>query len=82
MGVYEKKTKKKRNDVIEKAKSFFGPNDLGLTIASEDECCLTFEGGGGHVTISLTEEAGSSETTVEVETREWDFQAKKFIQSL
>jgi hypothetical protein len=80
MGVYEKKVKKDKKEIIEKAKTFFGPGGLALTIASDDECCITFEGGGGHVTVTLTEQEGSPETTVEVQTREWDFQAKKFLQ--
>ena len=81
MIVLEKKTKKKQNELMKKAKSFFGPGGEGLAISSESDCCIAFTGGGGHVTVTVSEE-DSDHTRIEVESREWDFQAKKFLESL
>ena len=81
MIVLEKKTKKKRDELLKKAKLFFGPEGEGLTISSEGNCCITFDGGGGFVTVTITEEE-SGHTRVEIESREWDYQAKKFLETL
>ncbi len=43
----------------------------------QDECCVTFEGGGGHVSVAICEKGKGSE--VELETREWDYQAREFM---
>lgn len=64
------------SDVLSRAEQYFGEGGLGLEITSQDNCCLSLEGGGGHVTVTVTEGA---KTAVEVETREWDYQVKKFI---
>lgn len=37
---------------------------------------VCFEGGGGHVTVVACE---NEETEIEIETREWDYQVKKFL---
>jgi len=81
MIVLEKKTKKKRDELMKKAKSFFGPGGEGLTISSEGDCCITFQGGGGHVTVTVSEE-DSSYTRIKIESREWEFQVKKFLETL
>lgn len=69
-------TKLSTSDVLSRAEQYFGEGGLGLEITSQDNCCLSLEGGGGHVTVTVTEGA---KTAVEVETREWDYQVKKFI---
>ena len=81
MIVLEKKSKKKRDELIKKAKSFFGPGGEGLAISSESDCCIAFVGGGGHVTVTLSEE-NSNYTRIKLESREWDYQVKKFLETL
>ena len=68
MIVLGKETKKKRDELLKKAKSFFGPGGEGLTISSEGNCCITFDGGGGFVTVTITEEE-SGHTRIKVESR-------------
>ncbi len=64
-------------EVIKRAVKFFGPNGYGLEVKEEDKCCGQFEGGGGGVrVIASTEKKGS---TVDIESREWDYQVKEFI---
>jgi hypothetical protein len=77
MVVLEKKTKKKTDEVLRKAKLFFGSEGEGLVISSEGDCCITFEGSGGYVTVTVSGE--SVNTRIKVESREWDYQAKKFL---
>ncbi len=75
-----KESKLKPNEAIKKAVSFFGPDGLGLELMEEDSCNAYFEGGGGSVRVSAaTSKKGSS---VDVESVEWDYQAKQFIEKL
>ncbi|MFP4618142.1 MAG: hypothetical protein ACLFMZ_04805 [Spirochaetaceae bacterium] len=78
MLVLENKTKKKVEDILNEARSFFGPQGEGLSLISEQDCCITFEGGGGHITISITGQEAHN-NIVEVESKEWDYQAKQFL---
>ena len=77
MPVYGVKTKKRPQEVVEQAKEYFGAGGLGLSLATENPCCVTFEGGGGHVSVAASQEEGSTE--VELETREWDYHVKRFM---
>ena len=81
MIVLEKITSEKRENLIRKAKSFFGSGGIGLDISSEGNCCITFTGGGGYVTVTVKEDQ-AEKSRIEVETREWDYQAKKFLEIL
>lgn len=74
---YGATTRKSPEEVIEQAKGYFGEDGLGLTLTAENPCCATFEGGGGHVSVTATREDDMTE--VELETREWDYQVKKFM---
>jgi hypothetical protein len=73
---YGTETKLKPAEVLERAAEYFGEGGLGLDIGSRDDCCVSFEGGGGHVTVTAVE---GQKTAVDIETREWDYQVKKFM---
>ena len=70
------RTKAAEKEVIEQLKNYFGKGGLGLALTEEGPQCLTFEGGGGHVTATLCPEEGK--TRVNLVTQEWDFQVKQF----
>ncbi len=72
----ECKTKLTQENVIECAKRFFGEGGLGLKLTEETPQCLTFEGGGGFVMVTLCSE--EEETRVDLVTKEWDYQVKRF----
>jgi len=76
----EVKTRLNEKEMIEKLKAFFGKGGLGLALTEEGPQCLTFEGGGGHVTATLCSEAGK--TRVNLVTQEWDYQVKTFASGL
>jgi hypothetical protein len=63
-------------EALEQALADFGPGGLGLQITSQNNLDLVFQGGGGH--IAVTAQPGA-ETTLELETREWDYAVEKFM---
>ena len=77
MALYSVRTNKSPEQVIERAKDYFGEDGLGLELSGENPCCVTLEGGGGHVSVTASE--GENKTEVELETREWDYHVKKFM---
>jgi hypothetical protein len=72
---YEVQTYMTPEEVLEEALSFFGVG-LDLELQSRGIGALHFVGGGGHVTITVKDEAPVS---VELETREWDAQVEEFM---
>ncbi len=79
MARYSANTKLSSEDVFKKAKAFFG-GTWGLSESGQEGCCLSFVGGGGHVTVTATPvEKG---TDVEMDTQEWDYQVLRFMGEL
>jgi hypothetical protein len=79
MSAYAVETKMSTDEAVEAAVKYFGETGLGLDLVDRDPCCARFEGGGGHVSVRV--ETGEK-TTVNLETREWDFHVKRFMQSI
>jgi hypothetical protein len=63
-------------EALEQALADFGSNGLGLQLMSQTNLSLVFQGGGGH--IAVTAEPGAT-TTLEIETREWDYGVQQFM---
>ncbi len=74
------KTKVSQEEAMKRLKKFFGKGGLGLDVTEEAPQCLTFEGGGGHVTATLCQEEGK--IRINLVTQEWENQVKKFASSL
>jgi hypothetical protein len=74
------KTKLSQEEAMKQLKKFFGKGGLGLDVTEETPQCLTFEGGGGHVTATLCPEGGK--ICINLVTQEWENQVKKFASSL
>jgi len=75
-----KKSKLSSEEAIKRAVAFFGPKGYGLTVKEQNPTCVNFEGGGGRVQVTAcSEEKG---TSVEVESREWDYQAREFLRKI
>jgi hypothetical protein len=64
-------------EVLERAERYFGPGGLGLQVAERRTTRLVLEGGGGGVEVSAEPTATGS--NVELESREWDNQARSFL---
>lgn len=75
-----KESKLKPDQVIKRAVDFFGAKGYGLILKEEDESSAYLEGAGGGVRVSTARTKKGS--TVDVEAREWEIQAKDFIASL
>ena len=77
MAAYGTYTKLTPSQTIERAVEYFGPGGLGLQIAGREDCCVSFEGGGGHVSVNTI--SGENHTEVELTTREWDYHVRRFM---
>jgi hypothetical protein len=73
-----KKSKLSPEETIKRAVAFFGPGGLGMKITEQTPTCAYFRGiGESYVNVTTcVEEKG---TSVEVESREWDKEAKEFM---
>jgi hypothetical protein len=66
-------------EVIERAKKFF-EGGYGLKVRESSADGAAFEGGGGGVVINVVPDGKGS--TVEIESHEWDYQAKEFLRQI
>lgn len=66
--------------ILEDAIELFGPNGWGLAVREQDENCASFTGGGGHLSVLTRETERGSE--IEIETREWNYQAQQFLEKV
>ena len=73
-------TRKSPKIIIDKASEFFGKGGAGLDEKERGSCCIYFEGIGGHVFVSIVED--EKQRNVDVETREFEYQAKQFLRRL
>jgi hypothetical protein len=77
---YQATTEKSPQEAIERALAYFGPQGVGLELIDQSAMCLLFEGGGGHVSIVAC--PGEKQTTLELETREWDYAVRQFMEQV
>ncbi|MEJ2208723.1 MAG: hypothetical protein P8129_06765 [Anaerolineae bacterium] len=80
----EVESKLPRNEVVERATKFFGPDGWGMEVTERADCCARFEGGGGQVFVQTTPRRGESGeqlsgSRVEIQGREWERQIKEFL---
>jgi hypothetical protein len=75
-----KKSGLNTDEIIAKASRYFGKGGEGLDETESGPCCISFSGAGGFVTVTVYEKANERE--VDVETREFEYQAKQFLRSL
>jgi hypothetical protein len=75
-----KKTRLNTDEILAKASRYFGKGGEGLDEMERGPCCISFGGGGGYVTVTVFEKTEQQE--VEVETREFEYQVKRFLESL
>ena len=73
-------TKLDRDEVIKRAVAFFGPTGYGLEVTEEATGCASFKGGGGGVEVIANFEG--EKTTVDLTSREWDYQVKEFLDKI
>lgn len=74
------KTKLSPEEAVKRAVEFFGPGGYGLKVMEQSTNCASFEGGGGGVEVTACTE--EKRTSVELFSREWDYQVKEFIRKI
>jgi hypothetical protein len=77
---YEVTTGLSQQEAMARAKEYFGPRGVGLEVIDEQEACVTFQGGGGHV--SVVARPAEHKTSLELETREWDYAVRQFMEKV
>jgi hypothetical protein len=63
-------------EALERTVIYFGPGGLGLAVTSQTPLSVILQGGGGYVAVSVQP---GGETTLELETREWDYAVRQFM---
>ena len=75
-----KQTRLKPADIIDRASDFFGEGGEALEEKVRNPCCISFEGAGGYVAVTVVDE--DNHRMVDVETREFEYQAKRFLEKI
>ena len=75
-----KQTRLKPPDIIVSAAEYFGKGGEGLEEKERNLCCISFEGAGGYVAVSVVEE--DKHRTVDIESREFEYQVKRFLETI
>jgi len=75
-----KKSRLNPDEILVKACRYFGKGGEGLDETERGPCCISFSGAGGYVTVTVSERSDRRE--VDVETREFEYQAKRFLDSV
>jgi hypothetical protein len=75
-----KKSRVNPDEILERASRYFGKGGEGLEEIERGPCCISFEGAGGYVTVTVAKENDAVE--VDVECREFEYQAKRFLGSV
>jgi hypothetical protein len=71
------KSKLKPDEIIKRAVNFFGPGGYGLGVKEQTSGYVCLEGGGGVVEVIASAEGKGA--SVELVSREWDYQVKEFL---
>ncbi len=77
MLLISKRSRLSPDEIIARASSYFGKTGERLDETERGSCCISFSGGGGYLTIMVCEKDNMRE--VDVETREFEYQAKQFL---
>ena len=70
----------KPEEVLQKARAFFGPNGVGLALEEGTANSLRFTGAGGFVLVTAAPAEGG--TDVDLQSQEWDYQIKQFLKEI
>jgi hypothetical protein len=68
------------DEIISSASRYFGKGGEGLEETERGSCCISFSGAGGYVAVTVSEEGCHRE--VNVESREFEYQARQFLRSV
>ena len=75
-----KQTRLNPPDIIVRVSEFFGKGGEGLEERERGPCCISFEGAGGYVAVSVVDE--DKHRMIDIETREFEYQVKRFLETI
>lgn len=75
-----RQTRLKPTEIINRASDYFGESGEALEEKERSPCCVSFEGAGGYVVVTVVDE--DNHRKVDVESREFEYQAKRFLKKL
>ena len=75
-----RQTRLKPADILDRASDYFGEGGQALEEKIRNPCCISFEGAGGYVAVTVVDE--DKRRMVDVETREFEYQAKRFLEKI
>ena len=75
-----RQTRLKPAAIIDRASDYFGEGGEGLEENERSLCCISFEGAGGYVAVAVVDE--DKHRLIDVETREFEYQVKRFLERL
>jgi len=75
-----RQTRLKPAAIIDRASDYFGEGGEGLEEKERSLCCISFEGAGGYVAVTVADE--DNHRLIDVETREFEYQVKRFLERL
>ncbi len=64
-------------EILEKASAFFGPGGVGLDVLPRGPFTLVFTSGSGFVLVQAV--PNQKGTDIDIQTREWDYDARRFL---
>jgi len=73
---YEVTTSLTAQEALAQALTYFGHGGQGLEVTSKDDFSLVLQGGGGYVAVTARP---GDKTTLDLETREWDYAVRQFM---
>lgn len=77
-----KETREKPQEILNKAIAFFGENGVGLKLVQQSLNTVQFTGGGGHVQVMVSPAAEGHKTEIDIQTRDWEYDVKRFLQEI
>jgi hypothetical protein len=77
-----KETRQSAAQVLARAVEYFGPDGVGLEIAERNDRNVQLRGSGGYVAVRVQPKQDDGISDVEVESREWENDAKRFLEKI
>lgn len=75
------KTRMTPEEIRVRAIDFFGPDGYGLEAEERSATSLLFRGAGGSLEL-ITEPLDGDETSVDILSKDWEYQARRFIEEV
>lgn len=76
-----KQTKQTPQEILQKATAFFGPGGTGLGVIPRGPHAVVFTNGGPDFVLVQAAPAENG-TDVDIQTREWDYDVKRFLKKI